>query len=199
MWSLINLKNCSSGITTSIQLDKDFLCWKKVFRGLSSNTVTVREPAMIKPAMNHGVINVLMELMARTDVITRLSVTTTNLTDIPVLSIICNKWGLCLLWTHTKVKFSGSNVILYMVAKMTWKYSGIFNEHISNSYEWWCKQGIQRKPLEKIPKNQIWHPTLKRELVGLYAVLAKKASNFWTVWCQYTTMKSKKLLNLLNG
>lgn len=60
------------------------------------------------------------------------------------------------LWTYTKVMFSGSKVVLYVVAKMTWKYPGVFSEHIPDSYEWWCKQGIQRKLLETIPQNQIW-------------------------------------------
>lgn len=49
-------------------------------------------------------------------------------------------------------------------SEVTWKFPGIFNEHIPDSYEWWCKQGIHRKLLETISKKQIWHPTLKRKL-----------------------------------
>lgn len=82
------------------------------------------------------------ELMAKIEVITKLSIATTNLTAIPVLSIICNKWGPCLLWTYRKAVFSGSKIVLYVVARMTWKYPEIFNERIPNSDEWWCKQGI---------------------------------------------------------
>lgn len=49
---------------------------------------------MTKPAMIHDdmvMINVLAELMAKTNVIAMFSITTTNLTGIPVLSIICSK------------------------------------------------------------------------------------------------------------